>query len=124
MYPWQVETNVHLPGGATSVAHQFLRCILHQLAPNGVFIQMFQTQATGMTNKRFSNTEGMFTKIYLIFRNCKNAIFPKCIASTIRFQRTQPNRSTTVSFRSKQKYGIDRIHFTFLKIMFNNFVLL
>lgn len=47
MYPWQVETNVHLPGGAISVAHQFLRCILHQLAPNGVFVQMFQTQATG-----------------------------------------------------------------------------
>lgn len=50
MYPWQNETNVHLPGGAVSVAHQFLRCILHQLAPNGVFIQMFQTQATGMHN--------------------------------------------------------------------------
>ncbi|XP_045481676.1 protein unc-79 homolog isoform X1 [Harmonia axyridis] len=46
LYPWQSETNIHLPGGAISVAHQFLRCVLHQLAPNGIFIQMFQTKAS------------------------------------------------------------------------------
>ncbi|KAK9889170.1 hypothetical protein WA026_004451 [Henosepilachna vigintioctopunctata] len=46
MYPWQCESNIHLPGGAISVAHQFLRCVLHQLAPNGIFVQMFQTRAT------------------------------------------------------------------------------
>ncbi|XP_072402043.1 protein unc-79 homolog isoform X3 [Diabrotica undecimpunctata] len=45
MYPWQTESNIHLPGGAISVAHQFLRCVLHQLAPNGIFTQMFQTNA-------------------------------------------------------------------------------
>lgn len=44
-YSWQNEQNVHLPGGAVSVAHQFIRCVLHQLAPNGVFVQMFQTRA-------------------------------------------------------------------------------
>ncbi|XP_052119474.1 protein unc-79 homolog isoform X4 [Frankliniella occidentalis] len=43
MYPWQYDTNIYLPGGAISVAHQFLRCVLHQLAPNGIFMQMFQT---------------------------------------------------------------------------------
>lgn len=42
-YTWQCESKVHLPGGAVSVAHQFLRCILHQLAPHGVFFQIFQT---------------------------------------------------------------------------------
>lgn len=47
MYPWQSETNIHLPGGAISVAHQFLRCVLHQLAPNGIFTQMFQTHLNG-----------------------------------------------------------------------------
>lgn len=47
-YPWQTESNVHLPGGAVSVAHQFLRCVLHQLAPNGIFTQMFQTHASGI----------------------------------------------------------------------------
>lgn len=50
MYPWQCETNVYLPGGAVSVAHQFLRCVLHQLAPNGVFVQMFQTKSNGKSD--------------------------------------------------------------------------
>ncbi|XP_076392328.1 UNC-79 domain-containing protein isoform X5 [Megachile rotundata] len=53
MYPWQSETNMHLPGGAISVAHQFLRCVLHQLAPNGVFIQMFQTHLNESTRMQF-----------------------------------------------------------------------
>ncbi|XP_017778696.1 PREDICTED: protein unc-79 homolog [Nicrophorus vespilloides] len=52
-YPWQSESNIHLPGGAISVAHQFLRCVLHQLAPNGVFIQMFQTHAVTTTRIQF-----------------------------------------------------------------------
>ncbi|CAM1320186.1 UNC79 (predicted) [Pycnogonum litorale] len=43
MYPWQSESNVHLPGGCNSSAKQFLRCTLHQLAPNGIFTQIFQT---------------------------------------------------------------------------------
>ncbi|KAG7202977.1 hypothetical protein KM043_010111 [Ampulex compressa] len=52
-YPWQSETNMHLPGGAISVAHQFLRCVLHQLAPNGIFMQMFQTHLNESTRKQF-----------------------------------------------------------------------
>jgi len=47
MYPWQNESNVYLPGGAISVARQFLRCVLHQLAPSGVFMQIFQTHVDG-----------------------------------------------------------------------------
>ncbi|XP_035227755.1 protein unc-79 homolog isoform X3 [Stegodyphus dumicola] len=42
-YPWQTESNIHLPGGSVSIARQFLRCTLHQLAPNGVFVQIFQS---------------------------------------------------------------------------------
>ncbi|GIY03869.1 protein unc-79 homolog [Caerostris extrusa] len=42
-YPWQGECNIHLPGGSVSVARQFLRCTLHQLAPNGIFVQIFQS---------------------------------------------------------------------------------
>ncbi|RZF46360.1 hypothetical protein LSTR_LSTR011144 [Laodelphax striatellus] len=52
-YPWQSESNVHLPGGAISVAHQFLRCVLHQLAPNGVFVQMFQTHVHESARMQF-----------------------------------------------------------------------
>lgn len=46
-FPWQYESSTHLPGGSQSVAHQFIRCVLHQLAPNGVFVQIFHTQASG-----------------------------------------------------------------------------
>lgn len=47
-FPWQYENPTHLPGGSQSVAHQFIRCVLHQLAPNGIFVQMFLTQMRGM----------------------------------------------------------------------------
>uniref|UniRef100_T1JB25 Protein unc-79 homolog n=1 Tax=Strigamia maritima TaxID=126957 RepID=T1JB25_STRMM len=40
---WQRETNIYVPGSASSVAKQFLRCVLHQLAPNGIFLQLFQS---------------------------------------------------------------------------------
>lgn len=46
-FPWQYENATHLPGGSQSVAHQFIRCVLHQLAPNGIFTQMFLTQISG-----------------------------------------------------------------------------
>lgn len=50
-FPWQYENPTHLPGGSQSVAHQFIRCVLHQLAPNGIFVQIFLTQMKGNTNK-------------------------------------------------------------------------
>ncbi|XP_063983209.1 protein unc-79 homolog isoform X2 [Diachasmimorpha longicaudata] len=53
IYPWQTETNLHLPGGAVSVAHQFFRCVLHQLAPNGILVQMFQTHINDATRMQF-----------------------------------------------------------------------
>ncbi|KAK6640822.1 hypothetical protein RUM44_012519 [Polyplax serrata] len=52
-YSWQTEGGTYLPGGAVAVAHQFLRCILHQLAPNGVFYQMFQTHVEDSARTEF-----------------------------------------------------------------------
>lgn len=49
-FPWQYESSTHLPGGSQSVAHQFIRCVLHQLAPNGVFVQIFYTQVNGRSH--------------------------------------------------------------------------
>lgn len=50
-FPWQqYNSTSYLPGGSQSVAHQFIRCVLHQLAPNGVFVQMFLTQAPGRSS--------------------------------------------------------------------------
>lgn len=54
-FPWQYENPTNLPGGSQSVAHQFIRCVLHQLAPNGIFVQMFMTQMKGMT---FHSSQG------------------------------------------------------------------
>ncbi|CAH2007924.1 unnamed protein product [Acanthoscelides obtectus] len=53
MYPWQSDSNIYLPGGAISVAHQFIRCVLHQLAPNGIFTQVFQTNASEAVRLKF-----------------------------------------------------------------------
>ncbi|XP_071543773.1 protein unc-79 homolog isoform X4 [Panulirus ornatus] len=43
IFSWQFESSVHLPGSATSIGRQFLRCVLHQLAPNQIFNQIFHT---------------------------------------------------------------------------------
>ncbi|XP_069937362.1 protein unc-79 homolog isoform X2 [Cherax quadricarinatus] len=43
IFSWQFESSVHLPGSATSIGRQFLRCVLHQLAPNQIFNQIFFT---------------------------------------------------------------------------------
>lgn len=52
-FQWQYANSTHLPGGSQSVAHQFIRCVLHQLAPNGVFVQMFLTQSNGKPSQIF-----------------------------------------------------------------------
>nr|XP_032522433.1 protein unc-79 homolog isoform X1 [Danaus plexippus plexippus] len=47
-YSWQAEggaRGARLPGGAVLVAHQFLRTVLHQLAPHNVFVQLFLQRA-------------------------------------------------------------------------------
>lgn len=36
-----------IPGNAAGVAKQFLRCVFHQLAPNGIFPQLFQSNIKG-----------------------------------------------------------------------------
>ncbi|XP_053969856.1 protein unc-79 homolog isoform X6 [Anastrepha ludens] len=43
-HSWQGENGPALVCSAQAVALQFIRCVLHQLAPNGIFLQIFQTQ--------------------------------------------------------------------------------
>ncbi|XP_068237998.1 protein unc-79 homolog isoform X5 [Palaemon carinicauda] len=43
VFSWQYESAIHFPGSATSIGRQFLRCVLHQLAPNQIFNQIFYT---------------------------------------------------------------------------------
>lgn len=43
-HAWQGENGHPLVCSAQATALQFIRCVLHQLAPNGIFLQIFQTQ--------------------------------------------------------------------------------
>ncbi|CAH1792396.1 unnamed protein product [Owenia fusiformis] len=56
LYPWQTDCSLVVPGNCVSVARQFLRCVLHQLAPNGIFVQIFQSNVEeGMLMKTIAN---------------------------------------------------------------------
>ena len=43
---YSINSNIHLPGSTASIARQFIRCTLHQLAPNGIFKQLFYAHFT------------------------------------------------------------------------------
>lgn len=43
-FAWQGENGPPLVCSAQAMALQFLRCVLHQLAPNGIFVQILQTE--------------------------------------------------------------------------------
>lgn len=45
-----------VPGNAAGVAKQFLRCIFHQLAPNGIFPQLFQSTIKGNSSMGEADT--------------------------------------------------------------------
>ncbi len=42
MYSWQITNYFYFPGNYTSIAKQFIRCVLHQLVQNEIFYQLFQ----------------------------------------------------------------------------------
>lgn len=93
MYPWQSETNMHLPGGAISVAHQFLRCVLHQLAPNGVFLQMFQTHLNGtmiLTDWFFYETHDSFKGSIYLSESTRMQFFKSVTQALVDFNELNP----------------------------------
>ena len=47
---FNVFSNVIIPGNSISIARQFLRCVLHQMAPNGIFPMLFQSNLDGKKN--------------------------------------------------------------------------
>lgn len=55
-YTWQMGSNLYVPGEVGAIARQFLRCLLHQLTPNKVFIQLFQTQVPEEMKQSFFKT--------------------------------------------------------------------
>ncbi|XP_041775558.1 protein unc-79 homolog isoform X1 [Anopheles merus] len=100
-FPWRCESLTHLPGGSQSVAHQFIRCVLHQLAPNGVFYQVFLTQKDETTRKRFyrsvSNSLNDFSEL--------NPTSPiQMLAETLNAKKTLPTDLLPVIFRNLAEY--------------------
>uniref|UniRef100_A0A182JSA7 Protein unc-79 n=1 Tax=Anopheles christyi TaxID=43041 RepID=A0A182JSA7_9DIPT len=100
-FPWRCESLTHLPGGSQSVAHQFIRCVLHQLAPNGVFYQVFLTQKDETTRKRFyrsvSNSLNDFSEL--------NPTSPiQMLAETLNAKKTLPIDLLPVIFRNLAEY--------------------
>jgi len=68
MYSWQVNSNFYLPGNYSSISKQFLRCVLHQLAGNQIFFQLFQSEFESMSSFLFSrifNSNHIFTLFLL-----------------------------------------------------------
>ena len=47
MYAWQVNSTFYLPGNYTSIAKQFIRCLLQQLLSNKILYQLFQLDFDG-----------------------------------------------------------------------------
>ncbi|XP_053676788.1 protein unc-79 homolog isoform X2 [Anopheles nili] len=100
-FPWRCESLTHLPGGSQSVAHQFIRCVLHQLAPNGVFYQVFLSQKDETTRKRFyrsvSNSLNDFSEL--------NPTSPiQMLAETLNAKKTLPIDLLPVIFRNLAEY--------------------
>lgn len=62
---WQKESQNFLPCGSTSIAKKFLRCILYQLAPNGVFAQIFQMKHNGNNHNNLLQTLMFYIKTYI-----------------------------------------------------------
>uniref|UniRef100_T1KYI8 Uncharacterized protein n=1 Tax=Tetranychus urticae TaxID=32264 RepID=T1KYI8_TETUR len=82
-YPWQHESqNVHLPGCARTIAQQFFRCTLQQLASNGIFQQIFNSHfpdseffkamATSLTDFMDTNQITPLTKLLEGFNEKKS----------------------------------------------------
>ncbi|XP_055589112.1 protein unc-79 homolog isoform X2 [Uranotaenia lowii] len=100
-FPWQCESTTHLPGGSQSVAHQFIRCVLHQLAPNGVFYQIFLTQANETVRKKFYKSVAIslndFTEL--------NPTSPvQLLVETLNTKKTLPVDMLTVILRNLSEY--------------------
>ncbi|XP_055629586.1 protein unc-79 homolog isoform X2 [Toxorhynchites rutilus septentrionalis] len=100
-YPWQCESTTHLPGGSMSVAHQFIRCVLHQLSPNGVFYQIFLSQANETVRRNFF-------KSIVISLNDFNDLSPvspvQLLTETLNSKKTLPADMLSIILRNLSEY--------------------
>lgn len=101
IFPWQFDSKTHLPGGSFSVAHQFLRCVLHQLAPNGVFVQIFATNAPQIQRRQFfkSIVQGLIN-----FPELNPTCPIQLLLESLNSKKTLPFETLPITFRNLTEY--------------------
>ncbi|XP_055645545.1 protein unc-79 homolog [Toxorhynchites rutilus septentrionalis] len=84
-----------------SVAHQFIRCVLHQLSPNGVFYQIFLSQANETVRRNFF-------KSIVISLNDFNDLSPvspvQLLTETLNSKKTLPADMLSIILRNLSEY--------------------
>ncbi|XP_044313360.1 protein unc-79 homolog isoform X6 [Drosophila rhopaloa] len=100
-HAWQGENGPPLACSAQAVALQFFRCVLHQLAPNGIFLQVFQTQ---MKMKIRHNHFRSIAKALQDFQdlNATSPIYMVCDSLTSK--KALPVEQLPVIFRNMAEY--------------------
>ncbi|XP_037730944.1 protein unc-79 homolog isoform X7 [Drosophila subpulchrella] len=100
-HAWQGENGPPLASSAQAVALQFFRCVLHQLAPNGIFLQVFQTQ---MKMKVRHNHFRSIAKALQDFQdlNATSPIYMVCDSLTSK--KALPIEQLPVIFRNMAEY--------------------
>lgn len=100
-FAWQFAKATHLPGGSQSVAHQFLRCVLHQLAPNGIFGQMFLTQGADRQRQKYFRS---VAKALVDFPELNPASPVHMLVDTLNQKKTLPLDTLNTTLRNMGEY--------------------
>ncbi|XP_046804236.1 protein unc-79 homolog isoform X10 [Lucilia cuprina] len=100
-YAWQGENGPPLLCSAQAVALQFLRCVLHQLAPNGIFLQILQTEVIMKVRR---NTFRSIAKALQDFQelNASSPIYMVCEA--LQAKKSLPIENLPIIFRNMAEY--------------------
>ncbi|KAL9890662.1 UNC-79 domain-containing protein isoform 3-T3 [Glossina fuscipes fuscipes] len=100
-FAWQGENGPPLVCSAQAVALQFLRCVLHQLTPNGIFLQILQTD---VIKKIRRNTFRSIVKALQDFQelNASSPVYMVCEA--LQAKKSLPLELLPVIFRNMAEY--------------------
>uniref|UniRef100_A0A1A9X1K3 Protein unc-79 homolog n=1 Tax=Glossina brevipalpis TaxID=37001 RepID=A0A1A9X1K3_9MUSC len=100
-FAWQGENGPPLVCSAQAVALQFLRCVLHQLAPNGIFSQILQTD---VIKKIRRNTFRNIVKALQDFQelNASSPVYMVCEA--LQAKKSLPLELLPIIFRNMAEY--------------------
>ncbi|XP_058979223.1 protein unc-79 homolog isoform X8 [Musca domestica] len=100
-FAWQGENGPPLVCSAQAMALQFLRCVLHQLAPNGIFLQILQTEVVMKVRR---TTFRSIAKALQDFQelNASSPIYMVCEA--LQAKKSLPLESLPIIFRNMSEY--------------------